>query len=117
MTSNKRPLAVTVIAWLYIAVGIGGCVAHAAATKALHPFPTDLFWPEAAGVAAIVGGIYLLRGHNWARWFVIAWMALHVVLSLFHNATEVAVHSAFCAVLAYFLFRSTTAPYFRPEAR
>ena len=33
---------------------------------------------------AIVCGVFLLRGHNWARWLALAWIAFHVVLSAFH---------------------------------
>ena len=36
----------------------------------------------AIGVAAIVGGIYVLRGANWARWLLAVWMALHVAISI-----------------------------------
>ncbi len=55
----------------------------------------------------------MLRGHNWARWLALAWIAFHVVLSAFHALAELAVHSLFCAIMAYFLFRPAANGYFR----
>ena len=36
------------------------------------------------GVAAVVAGVFMLRGRNWARWLALAWMASHVAISVFH---------------------------------
>jgi hypothetical protein len=55
----------------------------------------------------------MLRGHNWARWVALAWIAFHVVLSAFHAFGEFAIHAVFCAVIAWFLFSPAPARYFR----
>jgi hypothetical protein len=105
--TNPRPLAVTLIAWVYIVMGAVGFVYHA--RELMPPISRDSLLVEPVRLIAIVCGIYLLRGRNWARWLTVVWMAYHVVLSLFHSADQVAVHSVFLAAIAYLLF-------FRPEA-
>jgi hypothetical protein len=57
----------------------------------------------------------MLRGRNWARWGALAWMAFHVVLSAFHSLVQLAMHSVFFAVIAYFLFRPAAKEYFRAK--
>ena len=42
----------------------------------------DDAWVLAIGIAALVGGFYVLRGRNWARWLLAAWMLFHVVISV-----------------------------------
>src|SRR6476661_6801463 len=44
----------------------------------------------AIGVAALVGGAYVIRCRNWARWLLAAWMALHVAISVGQPAKLVA---------------------------
>jgi hypothetical protein len=110
---NKRPLSVLVIGWLYVAAGAFGFAIHAAEFKPQHPFESDMVWASLVNLAAIVSGIYMLRGSNWARWLAVAWMAFHVILSVFHSWFEVVVHSILFAVIAYFLFRPPAARYFR----
>lgn len=82
--------------------------------KSLRPFPYDILWVELIFIVAILSGAYMLRGHNWARWLALAWIAFHVVLSIFHNLPELVVHASLCALVAFFLFRSAASRYFRP---
>ena len=112
---NQRPLPVTIIGCLYIVMGAIGFAYHFTEFKVRHPFPYDIVWVELLRLIAVVCGGYVLRGHNWARWLALAWIAYHVVLSAFHTLSELAIHSLFCAILAYFLLRPTAARYFRGE--
>jgi hypothetical protein len=66
-------------------------------------------------VMAIVGGIGVLRGRNWGRWVLAAWMVLHIGLSFLHSLTEVLLHTAIFTPLAYFLFSRSADPFFRVE--
>lgn len=115
MTRNGRPLAVTVLSWVYIGVGTVGFVYHFAGIHANNAFRYDGIWIEVVEVLAIVGGAFMLRGRNWARWLAIAWMAFHVVLSAFGTFHELAIHSLFCAAIAWLLFRPGAVRYFRGE--
>ena len=110
---NKRPPSVTIIGWLYIAMGTIGFAYHFTEFKAQDPFQYDIVWVELVRLTAIVCGVYLLRGHNWARWLALAWIAYHVILSGFHSLSQLAIHSLLCAVCAYFLFRPPVTRYFR----
>ena len=62
---------------------------------------------------AVVSGAFMLRGANWARWVLVAWMAYHIVLSAFHSVTEFALHAVLFGTLTYFLFRTRSSAYFR----
>jgi hypothetical protein len=110
---NQRPLAVTIIGCVYIVTGAIGFAYHFTEFNAQHPFQQDLVWIELLRLVPIVCGVYMLRGHNWARWLALAWIAYHVVLSAFHTLPELAIHILFCAILAYFLLRPTASRYFR----
>ncbi len=109
---TRRPLPVTVIACLLIVTGAVGLVYHLTEFQA-HPFPTDLVWISLVRLLAIVAGVYLLRGRNWARWLALAWIAFHVVVSAFNSWFQVAFHGVLCAAFAYFLFRPSATRYFR----
>ncbi len=67
-------------------------------------------------ILAIVGGIFLIKGHNWARWLLLAWLALHVGISAFHSPSETAAHAVLFIVIAYFLFTPPASKYFQPAA-
>jgi hypothetical protein len=106
----KRPLAVTILACVYLAVGVIGFAFH---FRELLASQHDAVWAELTELAAILCGVFLLLGHNWARWLALAWIAFHVVLSAFHAIPELVIHAVFCAVIVWILFRSGTARYFR----
>ncbi|PYT11036.1 MAG: hypothetical protein DMG59_27485 [Acidobacteria bacterium] len=94
-------------------MGAIGFAYHLTEFKAQHPFQYDIIWVGLVRLIAIVCGVYMLRGHNWARWLALAWIVYHVILSAFHMLSELAIHILFCAILAYFLFRPTATRYFR----
>ena len=107
---KKRPIAVTALACLYILVGTVGFVRH---------FPErhehDWIWIAVTEIAAVVCGAFMLRGHNWARWLAVAWIAFHVAISVNDPIGKLAVHVFFLIAIAYVLFRRDAAEYFRGE--
>ncbi|MBV8811190.1 MAG: hypothetical protein JO033_21185, partial [Acidobacteriaceae bacterium] len=107
------PLSVILIGCLYVVVGVIALAFHLAEFKPQHPFQYDIVWIVLTELTAILSGIYLLRGSNWARWLAIAWMAFHVVLSIFHPWSELLVHTLLFIAIAYFLFRPQANRYFR----
>jgi uncharacterized membrane protein len=112
---SKRPITITLLAWLLIAVGVLSTASHFAQFRSHPPTPSELFWICLLGLLAVVAGVFLLRGSNWARWLALVWMAFHVALSVFHPLHELIVHSLFLALFAYLLFRPAARAYFRPE--
>ena len=114
--ANKRPLSVTIPGILFLVMGTVGVAYHASELMAHNHFNSDVLWVLLVRLLAVIGAIFLFRGHNWARWLLVLWMAFHVVLSIFHSPWQVVVHSVFLAVLIYFLFRPSAAAYFQPSA-
>lgn len=119
MSDSTRPLPVTFLGCLYIAVGATGFIFHLnsflhsnefVSDKAFH---SDEIWIELTELLAIVAGAFLLRGKNWARWLTLGWMAFHVVISMLNAVSELIVHCLFFAAIAWFLFRPDAARYFR----
>jgi len=110
---NRRPLDVTIIGCMYIVAGATGFAYHVTEFQAPHPLQYDLLWVEVLRLIAIVCGVYMLRGSNWARWLGLVWIAYHVVLSAFHSWSELVIHSLLCAAFTYFLFRARATLFFR----
>ena len=109
---EKRPLSVTIVACVYIAVGAIGFAAH---FPELLAWQADSVWVESTELLAVVSGALMLRGQNWARWLAIAWIGFHVGLSAFGNLRELAVHALFFVLIAWILFRPRAARYFRRQ--
>ncbi len=105
---TKRPPSITVISWIFITVGIVALSYHA-----LHPSEESLVWVCFVRILAIVGGGFLLRGANWARWLLVVWLGYHVILSILHSAMAVGIHTVLLAAIAYFLFRPQSSTFFR----
>jgi hypothetical protein len=105
MSARKLPIQVLVIAWLYILVGAVGLVDHLPRRMVFHQ---EDVWIELTELLAVTAGAFMLRGHNWARWLAIAWMAFHVALS-WPVVRQMVVHTLILAAIAWLLFR--------PEAR
>lgn len=109
---NKRPLSVVILGCVYMVVGTIGFATH------IGDFQKNAFQYDGGGVEfirllAVVCGAFLLKGHNWARWGTVAWIGFHVILSAFHSLPQFVIHCAFCAVIAWFLFRPGAERYFR----
>jgi hypothetical protein len=105
---NKRPLSITIIAWLFIAVGIIALTYHS-----IHFSEEHIVWILFVRFLAMVCGVGMLFRQNWARWLTTAWLAYHVYLSIHHRAFELIVHALLFLLIIYFLFRSESSAYFR----
>ncbi|MEX1241589.1 MAG: hypothetical protein WEB30_17840 [Cyclobacteriaceae bacterium] len=109
----KRPLAVTIIAWFFIAAGAAGFLYHLKELNIGAPFSNDASWVLFVRLLATVGGILLLRGSNAGRWLLVSWLAYHVALSYFHTISQLVTHATLLAVIAFALFHPRVAAYFR----
>ncbi len=110
---RKRPLAVTITAWLYILVGIVGFTYHLGEFRQGDVLRSGVLWVECLRVLAVVAGAFMLRACNWARWLALAWIAVHVILSAFHSLAQFSMHALFCAAVWWALFRPAANGYFR----
>lgn len=113
----KRPIVVTILAFLLMLTGAAGLVGDSTHFKSL---PAHFY--ETMGIAAlhgiaIVAGAFLLRGHNWARWLAIAWITFHLGISLWHSAEELLIHFIVFALFLWALFRGKSGKYFSRTQR
>jgi hypothetical protein len=110
---TKRPIPVMVIGGLLALIGVVGFFVHLHEMQPQHAFEGDHPSILITEIVALVAGIFLLRGANWARWLAIAWMAFRVVLSFHDPAQRLIVHMVFLALFAFFLFQPSANAYFR----
>jgi hypothetical protein len=109
----KRPLAVTIIGWLFIAAGTVGFLYHIQEITMGDPFADDTGWVLLVRILAIVSGILILRGTDAGRWLLVVWMAYHVVLGYFHTLSELVMHAILLAAVTYALFHPRSAAFFK----
>lgn len=110
MPFARRPVPVLIVAGAYLAVGIIGFGAH---FRDLLAAPSEGVWMELTELVALITGVFLLRGANWARWLAVAWILFHVGLSAFGETSELVVHAVFAALITWLLFRPDTTRWFR----
>jgi hypothetical protein len=113
---NKRPMPVTIIAFLLVAAGVFGFAVHFKEIVSQEFFHAENLWPLLVALPAVAAGIFVLLGQNWARWLALAWMAFHVAISFFDSWQKVVVHLLLFALIAYCLFRPDARAYFRKSA-
>ena len=122
---NKRPLSITVVSWIFIATGCISLVlgllplVRAIASNHIPELNTQevVGIVSASGLLAVIGGVFMLRGFNWARWLCVVWMGFHLIVSILHSLFELAVHSVLFAVVLYFLYHPRASAYFRSPKR
>lgn len=113
MSSKKRPASIIVVGVAFIAVGLLDIwlgVTPLTSTPA-HLASDDLL-VLSIGMTAVLGSVYLLMGHSWARWLLAAWMALHVALSI-RQPHALLVHVVIFGLVLAGLFHPATSTYFR----
>ena len=80
---KRRPVSVLIIGLLFIAIGLYDVwLGVNPLTSKQARLASDDLLVSSIGTIAVVGGIGVLSGHNWARWLLAAWMAFHVALSI-----------------------------------
>lgn len=120
---NKRPRSITVVSWIFIVLGAIGLVAsllpYFNATSAQRIAYSKAHWMvHIARIVAVVSGVFMLYGFNWARWLLVVWIVFHLILSILHSPLQLLVHGLLFAVVLYFIFRSDATAYFRsPRAK
>ena len=107
---KARPISVTVLAWLFIAVGI---IAFVRNFSGILHFEKDGFLIEFVELVGLTAGIFMLRRQNWARWLAIVWMAFHVVVAAFAHAQGLLFHVLIFLGITCLLLRSDATQYFR----
>jgi hypothetical protein len=114
------PPTITVLSFLFVAIGVISTGVHVWQFNVARP----TFFEEAGiytiGALAVIAGIYMLRGRNWARWLAMGWICFHVIVAAFNQSVGWAsigllIHAVFVALLAWFLFRRESQQWFKPQ--
>jgi uncharacterized membrane protein len=105
----KRPIPVTIVGCLFIIVGLAG-LAYQLSQRPLDRWAALISVIE---VVAIVGGVFLLKGRNWARRLIIGWLAFHVGVSAFRSLSDCIAHAVLFVAVAYFLLTPPDSKYFQ----
>ena len=114
MRAVKRPFSLTLIGWLFVAVGCVGLARHGwEVIDGRQPLDGDAAWALGSGLVALLGGVLLLRRVACARWVIIAWLLFHVLLRLAHDAAGLAVHVALLLVIGGLLLRPAATAWLR----
>ena len=103
-----RPRSITIISWLFIIFG------SIALLSGVLPF-RDLvshWYVHLSRILMIVAGVFMLKGHNWARWLLVLWVTFHIVISALHSTLFLLMHVVIFSVILYFVFRRRSSTYF-----
>jgi uncharacterized membrane protein (DUF2068 family) len=111
---SRRPIYVTVLGYVLITAGAVGIAYHFAEFKSTPS--SEYLLVFGVRLIAIVGGVFLLRGKDWARWLAIAWIAFHLVISIFDTKQGILVHAVVLVVFCVLLFLPAANRYFRARA-
>jgi membrane-bound ClpP family serine protease len=114
---NKRPLTVTVLSFVFIAAGVTGLIYHLKDFKPQHPFQYEIIWVTLVRLLAIIGGLFMFLGRNWARWLCLAWLGFHVIVSAFHPLGELVFHAVIFVLITILLLRRDANEYFSVRER
>jgi hypothetical protein len=111
---KQRPFAVTVLGWLFIAIGVVAlamdvrfALARGGGIDEAMIFPVHAL--------AVVAGAFMLRGDNWARWLAVLWMGFHVGVTVLNAWRGFAFHIILFIGVSYLLFRADAGAWFGPE--
>jgi hypothetical protein len=110
-SQTPRPRLITLLGWSLILVGAVEFVYRL--TKIHRPVQTEDIGVPLFELIILVSGVFLLRGHNWARWLAVAWVGFHVAVGSLHSLSMGIVHGLIFLVFAWVMFRPEMNAWFR----
>ncbi len=110
-SARARLWSVIVVGVIFLALGVLDIARGLAPLFSSGHMAMDDAEVFAIGIAAIVGGVYVIRGENWARWLLAVWMAFHVAISV-GQPRQLVAHLVIFGFIAFLLFRRRASPYF-----
>ncbi|HTV13135.1 MAG TPA: hypothetical protein VME68_00380 [Acidobacteriaceae bacterium] len=111
----RRPLLVTLLGWMLIALGAVEFACQAARIR--PPLQASAFGVPLFELIILVSGVFLLRGHAWARWLAVAWVGFHVAVGSLHSVTRGIVHGAIFLLFTWMMFRPEINAWFRARSQ
>ncbi len=120
---KKRPISVTIISWIFIIFGalmfiaallpLFGIGASQASAVPIAKSIFDLSLVLIIRLLAVICGVFMLKGSNWARWVLIIWTGFHVIISIGGAPFVLIMHSLIFVIVLYLLLRPAVSYYFR----
>ncbi len=119
---QKRPLSITIISWLFILFGsialLSGVLPFVHMDAAQLAAELKSHWMvHLSRIVEIIGGVFMLYGHNWARWLMVAWILFHIVIGALHSPLQFVLHLVIFSVVLFFLFRRPASEFFTSHNR
>jgi hypothetical protein len=114
---KARPLSITVISWFFMIFGsialLSGLLPLSGANTAQLIAEFKMHWMvHLSRLVAVVSGLFMLRGHNWARWLLVVWILFHLVVGALHGWLQLLTHVLIFSVFLLFLFRRKASEFF-----
>ena len=125
---SPRPISVAVVSWVLLVTSVFGLLSWFALSLGFNKTiaeTTERIWGLSSGIqitwgtlgslTMLVCGLFLLQGKNWARWTIVGYFAVNLIVSsaLFKSIAFVVPGIAWTAVFYYFLFfRKPASQYF-----
>lgn len=121
---EKRPISVTIIAWILIVTGGISLITSSASLNnptvkelmARNPIPIPIQYAMmyVGLLILIASGIGILNKQNWARLLYVVWGAVGLIVSLVTSPMKTALIPGFIffAIIVFFLFRPVSNQYF-----
>jgi hypothetical protein len=125
---NKRPVSVTVIAWIILvtsafslaaaAFTINNPMTQELMAKTPVPVPVQYSILFFGLLISVVSAIFMLRGANWARMLYIVWGAIGLLFGLFTSPAKLMLIPGILiyAIFVFFLLRPKASEYFTGSA-
>ena len=110
---KRCPLPVLIVAIALMVAGTVGFFYHLKDFTQPDQKIYTVLLVEALRITAIVSGILLLKGNNAGRWMSIAWILVHVVISVFNSVTATIMHIAVLVIICTLLFMQVSSNYFK----
>ncbi len=107
-----RPVAVVIVAILFILTGTIGFVYHTKDLFNSNNVLPETVWVLVLRILAVLCGILLLCRKNWARWLAVAWMLFHVVIGALNSTAQMITHIFFLVAIVVLLFLPVSSKYF-----
>jgi hypothetical protein len=110
---KNRPIPVIIVSVLFILTGCIGFIYHV--KEFFEPIDKlyELIWVLVLRILAVVCGLLLFLGINWARWLAVAWLLYHIVLSIRHSTIEVITHIILFIIVIILLYLPVSTAYFK----
>lgn len=109
---KKPPIAVILIAALYIVAGAAGLIYHLREWSSPSHTHNELLGMSLVRALAIVAGVFLLLRKNWARGLALVWIAFHVVIGAMHDLMSLVIHAMLMVIVMVALFSPKSEAYF-----